>query len=113
MQVIRITLAVDAMDRMVAFYNESFRCGLEPIPRSPLYTGSFAGVELHMCPNSVAGVVAEQNRHQLRLAVADPERLAAAVVSAGGAVVNQSESHGQSVIGIADPEGNTMELVSE
>ena len=45
--------------------------------------------------------------------VGDPEGLAASVVSFGGAVVNRSEPDDRLVIGIADPEGNTMELVAQ
>jgi hypothetical protein len=61
----------------------------------------------------LAGVVAEQNRHQLRLGLDDPERLAAAVISAGGTAVDRSGSQDSLVIATADPEGNTMELVTE
>ena len=112
MKVVRVTLAVDELDLMVALYNEAFQCGLEPISGSPLFLGSFAGVEFQLCPNSLAGVVADQNRHQLRLAVEDPEGLAKSVTSARGAIVNRSGSGDRNVIGVTDPEGNTMELVS-
>ncbi|HEY5437917.1 MAG TPA: VOC family protein [Acidimicrobiales bacterium] len=113
MKIVRITLAVDDIDEMVAFYNEAFQCGLVAVAGSPVYVGLCAGVVFQLCPNSLAGVVAEQNRHQIRLAVGDPEQIAVAVVTAGGAVVNRSGNGDRLVIGVSDPEGNTMELVPE
>src|SRR5580693_6363729 len=111
MRLARMTLAVDDPDGMVAFYNACFDCDLAPVPGSPLFAGTFGGVELYLCPNSVARVVAELNRHQLRVAVEDPESVARAVVAAGGGIVNRFGSAEGLVIGVEDPEGNTLELV--
>jgi predicted enzyme related to lactoylglutathione lyase len=112
-QVVRITLAVDDIVRMVTFYNESFKCDLSPVSGSSLFRGSFAGTNSSCVQTALAGVVADQNCHQLRLAVRDPEGVAATVVSLGGAVINRSEPDDRLVIGIADPEGNSMELVAQ
>jgi predicted enzyme related to lactoylglutathione lyase len=109
----RITLAVEDMSSMVKFYNDVFGCALEPLSGSPVSKGRFADIELIMCPNSVAGVVADQNRHQFRIIVDDAERLARRIEAAGGAVVNRGSSEGKTVLGVADPEGNTYELMSQ
>lgn len=113
MHVVRVTLAVDDLERMVEFYNQAFGCGLSRRAGSPVFVGQFAGFEFQLCPNSVAGVVADQNRHQFRVSVEDPEGIAASAISAGGSIVNRSGDGAHEVIGISDPEGNTMELVSE
>jgi predicted enzyme related to lactoylglutathione lyase len=113
MYIERITLAVEDMDSMVEFYNAIFGCDLVPLTGSPVSKGRFAGVELVVCPNSVAGVIAEQNRHQFRLIVEDAEALAMRIEEAGGAVVNRDVWDGKAVVGVADPEGNTYELVSQ
>lgn len=113
MKIVRITLAVDDLDRMSAFYNDAFHCDLQPIGGLPVHRGSLGGVELQLCANSLAGVVAEQGRHQLRLAVQDAELVAASVAAAGGTVIERSGSEDAAVIAMADPEGNTMELVPE
>jgi predicted enzyme related to lactoylglutathione lyase len=109
----RITLAVEDVDSMVSFYNAVFGCGLAPISGSQLFKGRFADIELVVCPNSVAGVVADQNRHQFRLIVDDGEALAASIEAAGGSIVNRNTWDGKTMIGVADPEGNTYELVSQ
>jgi predicted enzyme related to lactoylglutathione lyase len=113
MHIQRITLAVEDMDSMVEFYNAIFDCGLAPLSGSPLSKGRFADVELVVCPNSVAGVVAERNRHQFRLVVEDAEALATRIGAAGGSVVNRDTFDGKAVVGVADPEGNTYELLSQ
>jgi predicted enzyme related to lactoylglutathione lyase len=110
MHIDRITLAVEDIDLMVGFYNEVFDCGLEPISRSPLAKGTLAGIELVLCPNSIAEVVADQNRHQLRIGVDDAEALALRVEQAGGSVLNRS-ADGSKIVGISDPEGNTYEII--
>jgi predicted enzyme related to lactoylglutathione lyase len=113
MHIQRITLAVEDMDLMVEFYNSIFECGLAPVSGSPLSKGRFADFELVVCPNSVARVVADQNRHQFRLIVEDAESLASRIEAAGGSVVNRDTLDGRAIVGVADPEGNTYELVSQ
>ena len=83
MQIQRITLAVEDMDSMVEFYNAIFGCGLAPVNGSPVSKGRFADIDLVVCPNSVAGVIADQNRHQFRLVVDDAEALATRIEVAG------------------------------
>jgi len=97
---------------MVAFYNETFDCQLVEVPDSPMFAGSLCGFELVMCPNDIAQVVADQNRHQLRFAVEEPEELADQAVRSGGTIVNRSGYDSSVIIGVADPEGNTFELVA-
>ncbi len=66
-----------------------------------------------MCPNAIAGVVAGQNRYQFRITVSQPQEFAESFVRAGGTVINQSRSGRSFVLGVADPEGNTTEVVAE
>ena len=96
---------------MVDFYNAVFASGLRPIEGSPLFRGVLADTELMICPNTIAGVRAEQARHQLRIAVQDPDVVAARVVDAGGSILNSASDLHRLVIGVADPDGNTYELV--
>ena len=96
----RITLAVEDVDLMVRFYNEIFDCGLVPISGSPLAKGMLVGIEFVICPNSLAQVIADQNRHQLRIGVDDPEALALRAERAGGSVVID---HGMRPRSLASP----------
>ena len=111
MRLDRIVLAANDMDAMVDFYNTVFDSKLRSTDGSPLVLGVLAGTDLVLCPNTIAGVVAEQNRHQLRFTSEDPESTANRVLAAGGSIVNRGHDNDRLVIGIADPDGNTYELV--
>jgi len=116
-----ITLAVTHMPEMVAFYDAVF-ANLKPLGDGPLYKGTFAGQVLVICPNDIAGVKAEQNRHQFRLAVPNLFRLAVpnlpalqqTVLDSGGQIINRGkDADGKPIIGVRDPDGNTYEFVQE
>jgi catechol 2,3-dioxygenase-like lactoylglutathione lyase family enzyme len=109
MHLIRITLAATEVDSMRAFYDSVLDTGFEPLGGSPLWRGTLAGIEVVLCPNDLAGVDARQNRHQLRLAVADPAGSLARVVERGGRIVDPWNGE---VGSFADPDGNTYELVA-
>jgi predicted enzyme related to lactoylglutathione lyase len=109
----RITLAVTHVDAVIAFYNEIFDSGIEPLGDSPLYAGTLGGVPLLVCPNEIAGVDASQSRHQLRFVVDDIEDVLAHVPLAGGSLLNRDRVGGRLVVGISDPDGNTYELIED
>lgn len=108
-----MTLATTHTAAMVAFYNSVFDANLVPVAAygSTLYKGALAGIALLFCPNEIAGVQAEQNRHQLRFTVPDLEQVLASVRAAGGSVdADQSgDQTGRAVV--RDPDGNTIEFV--
>ncbi len=111
----RITLAVERIPEMVAFYNRVFNARLIPIGSSadaPFHRGKLAGTELLFCPNSIAHVDARQNRHQLRFVVDDLEGILAQTAAAGGR--SRDEIHGNlqmKAAAVEDPDGNTIEFI--
>jgi catechol 2,3-dioxygenase-like lactoylglutathione lyase family enzyme len=107
----RITLAAQDPVRMVAFYDATFGTGMAPISGSLLLVGQFAGIAFVLCPNEVAGVVAEQSRHQFRLEVEHPAAVARMAVQSGGALLADTDLGGRRLLAVADPEGNTYELI--
>ena len=108
-QIARITLAAEDVDRIVAFYDAVLSTGLKKSGDGPFWRGTLAGIPLVICPNSIAEVDARQNRHQLRLAVADPGALLAAAAASGGEVIQQwDESSGLGAF--RDPEGNSYDV---
>jgi predicted enzyme related to lactoylglutathione lyase len=114
MYIQNITLAVTHLPEMIAFYDAVFHANLRQIGDSPLYKGSFAGQELIVCPNDLAGVEAKQNRHQFRIAVPNLPALQQLVADSGGQVINHGkDADGKSLIGVRDPDGNTYEFVQE
>src|SRR5205823_2793339 len=110
-QLKRITLATTDTAAMAAFYNHIFGAELSPIAAygTTLYKGSLGAVELLLCPNEIAAVIAEQNRHQLRFEVEDIDSLIQRVLEAGGTVDGEIavDSHtGVRSVAVRDPDGN-------
>lgn len=110
-QLTRVTIAVNDMSAMVAFYNVVFDCGLVEVTGTPFYAGTLAGLRLVFCPNSITQITAEKNRQQLHLTVDDLAAVLVRVREHGGRVQDTvHESGGMKMIGVADPDGNTIEL---
>jgi predicted enzyme related to lactoylglutathione lyase len=111
-QLAQITLATTHMPEMVKFYDMLFGTELQAIAAygTTLYHGTLAGIPLVICPNEIAGVKAEQSRHQLTLRVADLFGLLQIVEIAGGGI---HTSAAESIINatLSDPDGNTIEVV--
>lgn len=117
MKIERITLAVNDMEKMIAFYNAAFDAELTSSQGFGGYTfahGQLAGIPLMMCPNSLAGVVAEQNRHQFRFMVENLEQTLKLVTDSGGHQINPIQvENGRRVCGVRDPDGNSIELIEQ
>ena len=115
MQMIGLTIAATNMDHMVKFYNAVFTARLEPtvhIGEEQFYAGRLGDMKLTFCPNTIAGVVAEQNRQQFRFQVADIAAVMANGVANHGGEINPVEEYkGAKVASLADPDGNTIEFV--
>lgn len=105
-------MAVTNMNAMVAFYNRVLDTHLEPVADTPFYRGTLGGIELLMCPNEIAGVIAQQNRQQFRFMVNNLGERLEQVVNCGGQIMgSQLEQNGSRLIGVRDPDGNTFELL--
>ncbi len=111
----RVTIAVTHLDAMVRFYNEVFDAELVAIRTfgtHRFFSGKLAGVDLLLCPNEIAGVAAQQNRQQFRIAVDDLDGALAKVLEAGGQQKGDLQRENSSrVIAVMDPDGNTLELI--
>ena len=115
MQMVGLTVAAINMKKMVKFYNAVFDAGLKPtvhIGADQFYAGTLCGMKLTFCPNTIAGVVAEQNRQQFRFQVDDIETLMTIGIANHGDEINPVEAYkGAKVASLADPDGNTIEFV--
>ena len=111
-QLTQITLAATRIPEMVKFYDTLFGTELQAIAAygTTLYHGRLAGIPLVICPNEIAGVKAEQSRHQLTLRVADLLGLLQIVEIAGGGIHSSAAEAIISAI-LRDPDGNTIEVV--
>ena len=115
MKLTGLTIAAVNMKEMVAFYNAVFGAGLKAtvhIGAEQFYGGSIADIKLTLCPNAIAGVVAEQNRQQFRFEVRDIQAVLERGLANHGSEVNPVDEYkGAKVASLADPDGNTIEFV--
>lgn len=110
----QLTLATNDTSAMVQFYSAVFGISLQPVPAhaTTLYRGTLHTLAFVLCPNSLAGVEAQQSRHQFTYGVRDLDALLARAVAAGGLVHEQTPANGRlaSVV-ILDPDGNSLVFV--
>ena len=110
-QLMQMTLATTHTPEMVKFYDSLFDTQLQSTEAfgSMLYRGMLGGIPLVICPNEIAGVEAEQSRHQLTLRVTDLSSLLQNVEGAGGLIETPAADSLTSAI-LKDPDGNTIEV---
>ena len=113
-QLTQMTLATTRTREMVKFYNTLFGTQLQATEVSgmTLYRGTLAGIPLLICPNEIAGVEAEQSRHQLALRVPALSALLG-LVEANGGVIDTPVTDSISTAIVRDPDGNTMEVIQD
>jgi predicted enzyme related to lactoylglutathione lyase len=114
-QLARITVATTRMSAMVRFYNDVFHARMKEVEIGgvTMHLGYVAGVELLLCPNDVSKVKADLNRHMLRLRVGDFDAALKRVQGSGGTVdAAPVLMSGERVVAVRDPDGNTIELVT-
>ena len=110
-----ITMAVTNLDEMVVFYNAVFETELhptEPHPGIRAFSGTIAGIEWVLVPNTVAQVDAQQNRHQLQFMVTDAEKTIERAIANGGTPIDEAEERNGRIAGsVYDPDGNSLVFV--
>jgi predicted enzyme related to lactoylglutathione lyase len=109
----KLTIAVVSMDTMKSFYSAVLNLDFEPVELGghDLQTGIVDGLEILLCPRSLAGVVAETNTVQVRFLVPDVEAAFVAGVGAAGSVLNEPfMTSGLWQAALRDPDGNSLEL---
>jgi predicted enzyme related to lactoylglutathione lyase len=113
-QLTQMTLATTRTPEMVKFYNTLLGTQLQPTEAfgTTLYHGTLAGIPLVICPNEIAGVEAEQSRHQLVFRVGDLPSLLQNVESAGGTIETPVSDLSTRAI-LRDPDGNTIEVIQD
>ena len=111
-QLMQMTLATTHTPEMVRFYDALFGTELQAKGAfgTTLYRGTLAGIPLLLCPNEIAGVEAEQSRHQLAFRVHDLSTLLQNVESAGGTAETPASDSATTAI-LKDPDGNTIEVI--
>lgn len=114
--VVRIVLATIKLEEMARFYGAVFEMTMLPLQAhgATLYQCSSNGVTVLLCPNSIAGVTAEQSRHQMTFRVRNLAGIMRDVQALGCVVKTENEDDaGPQHILLTDPDGNSLELVRE
>jgi len=109
----RIVIAATRVEEMASFYGAALGCRFEPTPAygTTLYRTELRGLSITLCPNSIAGVVAEQSRHQMTFGVPDVAAALARLVAAGHTAAEpERDERGPVRAQLVDPDGNTLEL---
>jgi len=115
-QLARITVATTRMSAMVRFYNDVFHARMKEVDVGgvTMQLGNVAGIEILLCPNDVSKVKADLNRHMLRVRVGDFDAALKRVRGSGGTVdATPVLMSGERVVAVRDPDGNTIELVTD
>lgn len=107
-----MTLATTHTEKMVEFYNAVLDANLspfEPFPGTTFYSGNFAGIPLTVCPNTIAGVEAQQNRQQFQFRVDNVHDTFIAALNHNGTELTAIEEQGNTLIcSVYDPDGNSI-----
>ncbi len=113
MQIERMTIAVTHMAEFVEFYNTVFESNFTPmVDLVGFYHGKLCDLEVLLCPNQIACVVAAHNRHQFRFMVDDLDEVISKCRAAGGQPLDDAQADRTSRgLGMRDPDGNSMEFV--
>lgn len=115
-EISKITIAVTNTEKMVAFYRNVYKCSFSELDVNgiTLYSGKLGGIGILLCPNTLAGVKAEQSRHQFDYIVDDLEQLVRTALASGGMLQGKIEITGdRKSATIIDPDGNTTIFIQE
>ena len=99
---------------MVNFYQKVFNTEFQERRQygTRLYSGTWMGISLVLCPAAVANNTALQNRHQFDIRVPNLEVLVNKAIACGGERMGkmQQDDSGKR-IGLYDPDGNSMVFI--
>ena len=113
-KLVHFTLASEDVDAAQTFYSAVFGGEFTPVELGgeTLYRGSLAGLGMVICPASMADVVANRSRHQLRFEVENVPGMLDRAGAAGGRVHTPlTEAGGRPYAVVCDPDDNTIEFV--
>ncbi len=106
-----LTLATTQMDAMRAFYAQVFQIQFEEVTMSgrSLYSGDWGGLKLLLCPADLAGIQADQNRHQFDIVVFDLSKTIEQALLHGGMQLGEiTEDEKAWSVGMYDPDKNSL-----
>ncbi|MBS1494465.1 MAG: VOC family protein [Bacteroidetes bacterium] len=110
----KITIACTDILKMTEFYSKVFniRFAEHEFPGFKMYSSKITDINFLFCPNEIAGVIAEQNRHQFDYVTDNIQEVIDNTLSSGGSMHGelQKSDNGSSVT-VLDPDGNTINFI--
>lgn len=108
----KITIAITNINEMVDFYKTVFKCNFKELSLAgtKLFSGELYGLNILLCPNEIAGVIAQQNRQQFDINVDDIKIVLADVIKANGKI-KESYNPKTKTASVIDPDGNTIVFI--
>lgn len=113
-KLLKITLACSDISKMTTFYKNVFNVSFvkHEMPGFTMFSTKIGDINFLFCPNQIAGVIAEQNRHQFDYIVEKLQHVIDASIKHGGKQQGDVQrSIEEKSVTIIDPDGNTMNFI--
>jgi predicted enzyme related to lactoylglutathione lyase len=112
-KLLKITVACSNISAMTEFYSSVFNVKFQGHDFGfKVYSAKICDIYFLFCPNDVAGVKAEQNRHQFDYITDEIEKVIERALSTGGAIHSELLKEGnESTVTLLDPDGNTINFI--
>jgi len=107
----QIAIAATDISKMVKFYKAVFKIEFAETKAygTTLFAGKVGDIRILLAPNEIAGVKAEENRHQFDFIVQDIDELIKIAEESGGKLQGNIENNNkEKTVTILDPDNNTM-----
>lgn len=112
----KITLAATNTQEILEFYSRTLGLTFNEIKAygTSLYSTRVNGIEVMICPNSIANVKADQARHQFEFVIDDLEKTLSVVEAIQGTEVHEMTKSGNSLLAtVSDPDGNLVLFIQK
>jgi len=112
-KLLKITVACTDISAMTAFYSKVFNVKFQEHDLGfKMYSAKIGDISFLFCPNDIAGVKAEQNRHQFDYLTDNIQEVIENALITGGSIHSELLKAGtESTVTLFDPDGNTMNFI--
>ena len=112
----KITMACTNISKMPEFYSKVFNTPLKEhnFGEFKMYSAKIGDLTFLFCPNEIAGVDANQSRHQFDYIVENINEVIKAGLESGGSLHSElQENDMESFVTLLDPDGNTINFIQK
>jgi len=112
----KITLACTNISKMPEFYSKVFKADLKEhnFGDFKMYSAKLGNLRFLFCPNEIAGVDANQSRHQFDYIVENVNEVIEAGLASGGSIHSElQENDSELFVTLLDPDGNTINFIEK